>query len=127
MHKLEDLLIWKKAIELTKEVYLLLTLLPKEEKYGLIDQIKRSVVSIPSNISEGAGRNNPTEFNHFLGIANGSSYELHTQLILCIELNMINENDLKSLLAKNIEIQKMIYSFRMSLLNKTSKNLISQL
>jgi four helix bundle protein len=118
MHKLEDIIIWKKSIQLVKEVYQIIPLLPKEEKYGLIDQIRRSSISIPSNIAEGAGRNNPGEFNHFLGIANGSSYELFTQLILTFELNMIEKEKIESLLEKNIEIQKMIYGFKNTLMSK---------
>ncbi|MFN9320697.1 MAG: four helix bundle protein [Chitinophagales bacterium] len=118
MHKLEDLIDWKKSIQLEKEVYLILPLVPKEEKYGLIDQIRRSSISIPSNIAEGAGRNNPSEFNHFLGIANGSSYELFTQLILVVELNMLEIEKIQSLLEMNIEIQKMIYGFKNSLMSK---------
>jgi len=108
MHKIEDLKIWQKSIELTKLVYKLITTLPSDEKYGLISQIKKSSVSIPSNIAEGAGRNSNKEFKYFLSIANGSAYELQTQLILTIELNLI------------IEIQKMNYSFQKSLENKVS-------
>lgn len=82
MHNFEKLIFWQKSIELAKEVYLLCIDLPKDEKFGLISQIKRATVSIPSNIAEGAGRNNDNEFFHFLGIANASSFELQTQLIL---------------------------------------------
>ncbi|MEZ4857945.1 MAG: four helix bundle protein [Flavobacteriaceae bacterium] len=74
MHKVEDLIIWKKSIDLTKNIYLLVSEISKDEKYGLISQIKRSAVSIPSNIAEGAGRNSTNEFKHFLGMANGSTY-----------------------------------------------------
>ena len=72
MHKVDDLLIWKKAIELVKSVYLLANEIPNEERFGLISQIKRCSVSIPSNIAEGAGRNSQKEFKHFLSVANGS-------------------------------------------------------
>lgn len=72
MHKIEDLIIWKKSIQLTKQVYLLCSEISSEEKFGFISQIRRSSVSIPSNIAEGAGRNSNNEFKHFLGIANGS-------------------------------------------------------
>jgi four helix bundle protein len=78
MHKLEELTIWKKSIELSKQVYLICQKLPQDEKFGLISQLKRSAISIPSNIAEGAGRNSNKEFIQFLGIANGSSYELQT-------------------------------------------------
>ena len=84
MHKVENLKIWKKAIELAKSIYLLAADLPSEEKYGLVSQIKRCSVSIPSNIAEGAGRNSQKEFKHFLSITNGSAYELQTQLILAV-------------------------------------------
>lgn len=113
MHKIEDLIIWKKSIQLTKEVYILCSEILNDEKFGLISQIKRCSVSIPSNIAEGAGRNSNNEFKHFLGIANGSCYELQTQLILIKELNLITSNNKVDELIQNcIEIQKMIYSFK---------------
>ena len=91
MPQLRNLMIWKKAMDLAKVVYLLTNDLPGSEQYGLISQIKRCSVSIASNIAEGAGRNSNKEFKHFLGIANGSCYELQTQLILIIELKLINK------------------------------------
>lgn len=115
MHKVEDLKVWQKSIELAKQVYKVVAELPDNEKYGLTSQIKRCSVSIASNIAEGAGRNSNKEFKHFLGIANGSSYELHTQLILVYELNLIEKNKIENILSLIIEIQKMIYSFQKSL------------
>lgn len=115
MHKVEDLKVWQKSIELAKQVYKVVADLPDNEKYGLTSQIKRCSVSIASNIAEGAGRNSNKEFKHFLGIANGSSYELHTQLILVYELNLIEKNKIENILNLIIEIQKMIYSFQKSL------------
>jgi len=120
MHKIEELKIWQKSIELTKLVYEVVVSLPSNEKYGLISQIKRSSVSIASNIAEGAGRNSNKEFKHFLSIANGSSYELQTQLILTKELNLISEELIQPILGLIIEIQKMNYSFQKSLENKIS-------
>nr|WP_297785747.1 four helix bundle protein [uncultured Allomuricauda sp.] len=110
MHKVEDLKIWRKSIQLSKAIYLLMPELPKDEKFGLINQIKRSAISVPSNIAEGAGRNSNKEFKHFLGIANGSLYELQTQLILIIELNLTKNQKVQTLIDECIEIQKMIYS-----------------
>ena len=75
MHNFEKLIFWQKSIELSKEVYLMCINLPGEEKYGMTSQIKRSMISIPSNIAEGAGRNSDKEFHYFLGIANASSFE----------------------------------------------------
>lgn len=109
MHKVENLKIW------TKSVYLLIADLPKDEKFGFTTQIKRSAVSIPSNIAEGAGRNSNKEFKHFLSIANGSNYELHTQLLLLIELNLIRKEKVQPVIEKCIEIQKMNYSFQLKL------------
>ncbi len=65
MHKVEDLIVWKKSIQLAKEIYLLCAKIPTDEKFGIISQIKRCSVSIPSNIAEGAGRNSNNEFKHF--------------------------------------------------------------
>ena len=115
MHKLEDLKIWKKAIELSKEVYLLCQNLPQDEKFGLINQLKRSAISIPSNIAEGAGRNSNREFIQFLGIANGSTYELQTQIILCEALNLLSQNQIKNVLELISEVQKMNYVFQQKL------------
>ena len=115
MHKIEELKIWRKSIELTKEVYKVIADLPNDEKFGLSSQIKRCSVSIPSNIAEGAGRNSSKEFKYFLGIANGSSYELQTQLILSHELNLIDKNKIDPILEQITEIQKMNYSFQKSI------------
>lgn len=115
MHKVEDLKIWQKSILLAKQVYKVVADLPTDEKYGLSSQIKRCAVSIASNIAEGAGRNYKKEFIHFLSIANGSSYELHTQLILLHELNLIEKYKVDELLMLVTEIQKMNYSFQKTL------------
>lgn len=115
MHKVEDLKIWQKSIELAKIVYRVVADLPADERYGLTSQIKRCAVSIASNIAEGAGRNSNKEFKHFLSMANGSSYELHTQLILTSELNLIEKYKVDELLRLITEIQKMNYSFQKSL------------
>lgn len=115
-HRLHNLLIWRKSMTLVKGVYLLTEKLPSDEKYGLTSQIRRCAVSIPSNIAEGAGRNNVKEFNQFLGIATGSSYELETQLILLVDLNFKNQDEIAPLLNNLNEIQKMIYKFKTNLI-----------
>jgi four helix bundle protein len=79
MHNLKELKIWNKATDLTVDVYKATFGFPSDERYGLTSQIRRAVVSISSNIAEGAGRNSNKEFANFMGIANGSSYELETQ------------------------------------------------
>ncbi|WP_291404431.1 four helix bundle protein [Daejeonella sp.] len=121
MHNLKELKIWKKAIDLAVEVYQVTSLFPLEEKYGLTSQIRRAAVSISSNIAEGAGRNSEKEFKHFLGIANGSSYELQTQLFISNKLSLINNEDLEKLHHCIDELQKMNYGFQ-NMLNKKSSN-----
>jgi four helix bundle protein len=115
MHNFEKLLFWQKSIVLAKNVYILCQEINSDEKYGLISQIKRSAVSIPSNIAEGSGRNGSKEFNHFLAVALGSAFELQTQLILIRELNLLPEEKINALLSEVSEIQRMIYSFKNNL------------
>ena len=86
-----------------------------DERFGLTSQVRRCAVSIPSNISEGAGRNTNGEFKQFLSIANGSAYELQTQLIIANKLNFIDEKSTESILEIIDEIQKMNYKLQLSL------------
>lgn len=117
MHKIDDLKIWQKALDLTTEVYKATADFPSEEKFGITSQIRRSAVSVPSNIAEGAGRNSSKEFSRFMSIANGSALELQTQLIISNRLNLISNDTLKSLLSSLDEIQKMNYSFQRAISN----------
>ncbi|OEY72574.1 four helix bundle protein [Salegentibacter salarius] len=110
MHNFQNLKIWQKAMDIAKEVYVISSKFPSEEKYGLTSQIRRSAISIASNIAEGAGRNTNGEFKNFLGIANGSSNELCTQLILSYRLNLISEDKIQPVIDDLIEIQKMNYT-----------------
>lgn len=107
-HNFRELNIWKDSLKLVKKVYLITSELPKDEKFGLISQINRCAVSIPSNIAEGSGRTTEKEFLHFLNIAISSSYELETQLILAEELFNLNT---KELIGEITSIQKMIGGF----------------
>ena len=115
MHKFEELKIWQKAMDITEKCYKASENFPKEERYGLTSQLRRSAVSIPSNISEGAGRNTNGEFKQFLGIANGSSYELLTQLYLSTRLNLIKEENVRPIINEVLEITKMNFSLQRSL------------
>jgi len=110
MHKIEELKIWQKSMNVVVDVYKLTATFPNEEKYGLTSQMRRSAVSIPSNIAEGAGRNTDGEFINFIGIANGSSFELHTQLVLSYLLEIIEKEKVDPILNKIVEIQKMSFS-----------------
>ena len=89
----KQLEVWKKAIQLVKIAYTLAKQLPSEEKYALSDQIRRAVVSIPSNIAEGNGRASSRDYAHFLAIARGSLYETMTQLDIAQELGYIGGDD----------------------------------
>lgn len=115
MHNFEKLLFWQKSILLAKKIYLISHKISSDERFGLISQMKRSAISIPSNIAEGSGRNTDKEFNHFLAVALGSAFELQTQLILSKELELLDEASTTQLTADVIEVQKMIYSFKNNL------------
>ncbi len=117
MHNLKELKIWQKAVDLAVAVYKATTDYPPDERFGLTNQIRRAVVSISSNIAEGAGRNSKKEFCNFLGIANGSAYELQTQLVISNKLNLIKDDLLNDLLKQIEELQKMNYAFQKMLLN----------
>ncbi len=114
MHNFKELKIWNKAIDLASEVYRATLNFPSEEKFGLTSQIRRCSVSIASNIAEGAGRNTNGEFRQFLGIANGSCYELQTQLILSNKLKLIDNEITNKLLSEIEEIQKMNFKLQES-------------
>lgn len=111
MHKYKELIVWQKSIKLVKITYQLTEKFPDKEKYGLSQQIQRAAVSIPSNIAEGAGRNSEKAFLNYLSIANASSCELETQLIIAKELNYISNEDAKNAFDFIFEIQKMIFAF----------------
>lgn len=90
----KDLIIWQKSRLLVRTVYILTRKLPKEELFGLTNQVRRAVVSIPSNIAEGFNRGSDKEFIHFLRIAKGSAVEVETQLILCVDLGYLDSDDI---------------------------------
>ena len=122
MNNLKELKIWDKAIDLAVEVYKATSQFPSEEKFGLTSQSRRAAVSISSNIAEGAGRTSSKEFNYFLGIANGSSYELQTQLVIANKLELLSDVSLKILLLQIDELQKMNYGFQQMLVKKSLIN-----
>jgi four helix bundle protein len=83
---------WKSAMALVKDVYTLTREFPKEEVYGLVSQMRRAAVSIPSNVAEGAARNGAKEFVQFLGMAKGSLSELETRLLISAELGYVSRD-----------------------------------
>ena len=106
-----DLVVWQKAIELTVCIYNLTRTFPREELYGLSSQMRRASVSVASNIAEGRGRLNAAEFRQFLGLAQGSIYELQTQLIVAKSLALGHEDALTRAESISNEVSKMLTSF----------------
>ena len=104
----QDLVVWQKAMEATRLVYLLVRKLPREELFSLSDQMRRAAVSIPSNIAEGQARNSTKEFLHFLAIAKGSKAELETQLLLCVKVGYLADTDIKAAMSLLQEVGKML-------------------
>ncbi len=115
MHNFKELKIWNNSMDLAVEVYKQTSRFPSEEKFNLISQIRRCAVSIPSNIAEGAGRNSDKEFNLFLGIAKGSSFELQTQVIISNRLKFISDEKFEVMNNSIAEVQKMITGFQSKL------------
>lgn len=111
----QDLDVWKKAITLVTTIYKTTSTYPQTEIYGITSQIRRSAVSIPSNIAEGAARNSKKEFNHFLAISLGSLSELETQLIISENLKFITQEQFEELEKSLIDIRKMLIGLKKSL------------
>ena len=105
-----DLIVWQRAMELVEEVYRLAGRLPKDELYGLSDQIRRAAVSIPSNVAEGYARKAAKDYGRFLVIARGSKYELETQLEICLRVGYLDKKDAEKALQLCEEVGKMLNS-----------------
>ena len=111
-HNFRELQIWKESIAFVKSIYLLTSTMNTNEKFGLVSQMNRCAVSIPSNIAEGSGRSSEKEFARFLDIAISSSYELETQLILVSEIYGAST---ETIIEQLTIIQKKIGAFRRTL------------
>lgn len=104
----QDLVVWQKAMRLAREAYLIAKKLPYEEKFALSDQLRRSAVSIPSNIAEGHARGSDKEFVHFLYSARGSNAELMTQLILCVDFGYLTDVDVRRVKLQSNEVGRLL-------------------
>lgn len=118
LHVHKELIAWQKAIELVEEVYKMTQTFPKEEMFGIISQMRRCSISIPSNIAEGHSRNSSGEFKQFLGIAKGSSAELETQLIIAQKLGYITNEKLGEINSVLVNVRKLISGLLRSLNKK---------
>ena len=106
----KELIVWQKAMDLVVEVYSITKTLPRNEQFGLISQLRRAVVSIPSNIAEGNSRNTTKEYVQFLNIALGSKAEVETQLEICVRLKYIDSEQVSKSLNLCSEVGKMLNS-----------------
>lgn len=117
----KDLIVWQKSIALVKLIYKLTAHFPIEEKFGLVSQMRRSAVSIPSNIAEGQARRTTPDYVKFVSIAQGSLAELETQLIICVELEYCDSGTSTEIFSLMDEVRKMLYALRRSLMDKIGR------
>ena len=103
-----ELIVWQRAIECCVTLYRLTQAFPREELYGVTNQIRRAAVSVPSNIAEGYGRLTREQYRHFLGIAQASNFELQTQLILARELGFVTPNEMATVDSLSCEVGRML-------------------
>jgi four helix bundle protein len=104
-----DLLVWQKGMELVKVIYSVSRTFPGDEKFGLTSQLRRSCISVPSNIAEGQARKSTQEFIHFLSIAKGSLAEVDTQVLLAFEFNYLNQDEYDEIANHIDELQRMLF------------------
>ena len=114
-HTYRELRVWQESVEMVISVYRLTQAFPKEELYGLSSQIRRSAVSVGSNIAEGQGRLSKKDFRHFLSQARGSLFELETQLVIACRLGYISEADLQAILKQTGAINAMLSGLMQSM------------
>ena len=106
----KDLLVWQRSMDLVETIYRITAALPASEQFGLTAQMRRSAISIPSNIAEGYGRQATGEYRHHLSFSRGSLLELETQAMLCFRLKYLAEDQLNPVLKQIAEISKMLGS-----------------
>lgn len=117
----EDLDVWQRAINLAERVYTLTADFPNDERFGLVSQLRRSAVSVASNIAEGSARNTKGEFTQFLGIASGSLAELKTQLIIANRVRFIDDIALACIVEEINISARMLYALRNSMTGQPKK------
>lgn len=115
----KDLIVWQKSIVLVKQVNALTSKFPSDEKFGIVSQMRRAAVSIPSNIAEGQARRTTGDYIRFVSNAEGSLAELETQLIISIEIGFCDKTSADGCFALMTEVRKMLNPLRRSLLAKT--------
>ena|SRR3989344_1828531 len=121
MNSYKELTVWQKAVELTIDIYRITTDYPKSELYGLVQQTRRSAVSIPSNVAEGWARKHRQEYLQFLNVAIGSAAELETQIVIAKKLKFLSDEDSKRTSGLITEVMKMLNAFMTSLKSKSTR------
>ena len=119
----KDLTVWQKSMILARRIYEITARYPEDERFGMVSQMRRCSVSIPSNIAEGYGRETEREHSHFLFISLGSSNELETQLILSYGFQYVGEQDYQEIVDLNSEVNKMLSSLIYKLRHSDSQEL----
>lgn len=115
-----DLQVWRRALDWAEAIYEATAHWPRDERFGLISQIRRATVSVASNIAEGAARRSTGEFIQFVGMARGSLTEAETQLLLAQRLGYLPQSDAQALLAASSEISRMLVALTGSLVRRKS-------
>jgi four helix bundle protein len=114
-HSYRDLIVWQKAIAMVTDIYRATQSFPKHETYGLTSQIRRSAVSVASNVAEGQGRLSKREFRHFLGVARGSLIEMETQVVIAENLGYLSKVEARQLAFASGEVSRLLHGLILSL------------
>ncbi|MDX5338200.1 MAG: four helix bundle protein [Cyclobacteriaceae bacterium] len=115
MHNFKDLKVWQKAVDLAVKVYTVTKSFPAEEKFGLVSQMRRAGVSVPSNIAEGCAKTSSKSFVNSLEVSLGESFELETQMIISERVGILNPEIAREMESDISEVQRMIMGLKNSL------------
>jgi four helix bundle protein len=118
-HSYRDLIVWQKAIAMVTEIYRATRSFPRQETYGLTSQIRRSAVSVASNIAEGQGRLSRREFHYFLGVARGSLIEMETQTVIAENLGYLSKTEAEDLAVASGEVSRLLHGLMQSVREPT--------
>ncbi len=110
--KFEALNVWKESVQFASEIYALTKKFPKNEQFGVTNQLNRAIVSISSNIAEGCGRKSDADLSRFIQISIGSLNEVVTLLYICLNQEYINQTEFKQFYSRSEQIAKMLHAFR---------------
>ena len=121
-HNFKEMKIWKDSMFFAKEIFIVTQSFPSEEKFGLISQMRRCAISIPSNIAEGSGRTTNKEFGRFLDISLGSAYEIETQILLAVDFGYILPHHYQKLTEQINAIQRMLIGFKNRIIKNPEQN-----